>query len=197
MSSRRPRGLSADDVAVWEDITRTVRPLRRKAVAVRLEPPTPASLPTPIPPVRPATAAPQTSFSPAPVVSGPRIVVTPAPAAAGPADRGNEKRIRRGRVEIDAKLDLHGYTQDQAFAALTHVLFAAAARGDGVVLVVTGKGGRRVDGEAAPGVLKRRLPDWLASAALKPIVSGMAQAHARHGGAGAVYVFIRRARAKV
>lgn len=196
MSTRRPRGLSAEDEAIWADIVRTVRPLRKRRiaaprapVAVSDAPPAPAAPTTPPPRL-------EVGAKPAPRVSGPRVSVTQAKAPA-PADRGGEKRVRRGQVEIGAKLDLHGFTQDQAFAALTHCLFAAQARGDAVVLVVTGKGGRWIDGEAAPGVLKRRLPEWLASPALNVIVSGVAQAHARHGGSGAFYVFIRRDRAKV
>jgi DNA-nicking Smr family endonuclease len=91
-------------------------------------------------------------------------------------------------------LDLHGYTQDEAFAALTSFLYAAHARDAACVLVVTGKGGRSRMGESAPGVIKRRLPEWLASSGLRPIVSGMAAAHRRHGGEGAAYVFLRRVR---
>jgi DNA-nicking Smr family endonuclease len=138
----------------------------------------------------PLAAARITSTPPA---AGPRITIQRATMPA-PADRSGERRVRRGQVAIDGKLDLHGYTQDRAFAVLTHFLFAAHVRGAPAVLVVTGKGGRFSDGEAAPGVLKRRLPDWLASPGLRPIVSGMAPAHRRHGGAGASYVFLRRVR---
>jgi DNA-nicking Smr family endonuclease len=107
------------------------------------------------------------------------------------ADRGAEKRVRRGKLEIVGKLDLHGYGQDAARAALIGFLLHKHAEGGGVVIVVTGKGGRLRNGETAPGVLRQRLPEWLAAPELRPILSGYAQAHRGHGGAGAYYVFVR------
>ena len=120
-----------------------------------------------------------------------KSIAPPAkPKAAAPqplADRGAERRVRRGQVEIEAKLDLHGHTQDEAVAALTRFLVSAQKRGARTVLVVTGWG------RGGEGVLKRRLPDWLNSRELKPLVTGFAQAHRAHGGAGAFYVFVKRA----
>jgi DNA-nicking Smr family endonuclease len=101
--------------------------------------------------------------------------------------------VRRGKLSVDAVLDLHGFTQDRAQAALAGFVAQARANAFSVVLVVTGKGGRLVSGEAAPGVLRQRLPEWLASSALRPFISGYAQAHQRHGGSGAYYVFVRAA----
>lgn len=85
------------------------------------------------------------------------------------------------------RLDLHGHTQDRAQAALQRFLLDAQARGERVVLVITGKGR-----DGGGGVLKRRLPEWLGARQIRPIVAGRAEAHARHGGAGAVYVFLKR-----
>jgi DNA-nicking Smr family endonuclease len=103
-------------------------------------------------------------------------------------NRGAEKRVRRGQLDIGATLDLHGHTQDTGRAALGRFIKRAHARGDGVVIVVTGVG------RGGAGVLKRMLPEWLADPALRALVSGFAQAHRTHGGAGAYYVFLRRAR---
>lgn len=105
-----------------------------------------------------------------------------------PADRGAEKRVRRGKLDIGGKLDLHGHNQETAPAALERFLHAARGRGETTVIVITGVG------RAGEGILKRRLPEWLDSRALRPIVSGYAQAHRTHGGAGAFYVFLKRAR---
>jgi DNA-nicking Smr family endonuclease len=95
--------------------------------------------------------------------------------------------VRRGRLEIAASIDLHGYTQDRAQAALGAFLANQHGAGARVVIVVTGKGRA---GET--GVLKRRLPAWLDAPGVRPLIAGFAQAHRRHGGAGAFYVFLKR-----
>ena len=99
--------------------------------------------------------------------------------------------MRRGKLDIDASLDLHGHTQDSARAALVAFLRAAHARGARTVIVVTGKGRNTREG-SGEGVLKRRFTDWLAIAELKPLLAGYAQAHRDHGGAGAFYVFLKK-----
>jgi DNA-nicking Smr family endonuclease len=114
-------------------------------------------------------------------------MLQPAPRAApAPPNREGEKRVRRGKLDIGASLDLHGFTQSSGHAALTRFLHAAHARGDRTVVVITGIGRR---GE---GILKRSLPEWIAERGLREIVSGFAQAHRVHGGAGAFYVFLRK-----
>jgi DNA-nicking Smr family endonuclease len=122
-----------------------------------------------------------------------RIKPSAAPKPSGkimpaPADRAGEKRVRRGDVEIGASLDLHGHTHDSARAALQRFLHRAQARGDRAVIVITGVG------RGGEGVLKRAFPGWIAGENVRPLVSGFAQAHRTHGGAGAFYVFLKRAR---
>lgn len=95
--------------------------------------------------------------------------------------------MRRGSLDVDASLDLHGYTQDSGYGALHDFLLRQQSRGARLVIVVTGKGR---GGEE--GVLKRRLPHWLDAPDLRPLVAGFAQAHRKHGGAGAFYVFLKR-----
>jgi DNA-nicking Smr family endonuclease len=114
------------------------------------------------------------------------------PAVGQAADRSAEKRVCRGKVDIARRLDLHGLTQDQARAVTLSCVRSLAGEGGGVALVVTGKGGRLAAGEAAPGILKRRLPEWLSAPDFRPMIAGYALAHSRHGGAGAYYVFVRR-----
>lgn len=129
------------------------------------------------------------------VVERPRACAAPNPAApalkrtsaAPPANRGGEKRARRGKLDIGGSLDLHGHTQDSGRVALVRFLRASARRGDRAVIVITGVG------RGGEGVLKRALPAWLAESDVRPLISGFAQAHRSHGGAGAFYVFLKRA----
>ena len=95
-------------------------------------------------------------------------------------------RIAKAREEIGARIDLHGMTQDQARAALNAFLVRAFDDGWRAVLVITGKG---VQGD---GVLKRRAPEWLAAPHLSHIVAGISDAARHHGGAGALYVALKR-----
>lgn len=128
-------------------------------------------------------AAPRTSKQPPPAIPI-RLSPTKQPP---PANRTAEKRVRRGRIDIGAKLDLHGHTQTTARVALARFLEAARRRGDKTVIVITGVG------RAGEGVLKRRLPEWLAEPGVRELVSGYAKAHRTHGGEGAYYVFLKRA----
>ncbi|HEX3485633.1 MAG TPA: Smr/MutS family protein [Micropepsaceae bacterium] len=103
---------------------------------------------------------------------------TPAPAIGGHADA----HLRRGRLEPDSRIDLHGLTQDGAYRVLTGFLSRAQAGGQKLVLVITGKG----------GVLRKALPLWLGERDMRALVAGVNEAHVKHGGAGAFYVLLRR-----
>jgi DNA-nicking Smr family endonuclease len=102
------------------------------------------------------------------------------------------QKLARGSEPIDARIDLHGMTQADAHAALTHFLRGAQHDGARVVLVITGKGARNADPHAERGVLRRMVPHWLESAALRPYVVGFESAGAGHGREGALYVRVRR-----
>jgi DNA-nicking Smr family endonuclease len=116
------------------------------------------------------------------------------------------KSIRRGHTPIEHRLDLHGRTQAQAHRQLEQTLSAARARGQKLVLVVTGTGLRRrleglgdgldprpADG-SEPGVLRRNLSHWLSQPPMGDWVLGLSPAGPEHGGAGAFYLLLRRAR---
>jgi DNA-nicking Smr family endonuclease len=108
-----------------------------------------------------------------------------------PIERPLRRALNRGRRMADAVLDLHGMHQGPAHAALRRFLKARHADGASVVIVVTGKGLRgKGDGEA--GVLRRQVPHWLAMPDLRPLVIGIEEAGPRQGGAGALYVRLRR-----
>jgi DNA-nicking Smr family endonuclease len=102
----------------------------------------------------------------------------PAPAIGGHA----EAHLRRGRLDPEGRLDLHGMTQEGAYRALLAFLVRAQAQGKKLVLVITGKG----------GVLRAQLPLWLGQAELQPLVAGLNEAHVKHGGGGAFYVALRK-----
>ena len=111
----------------------------------------------------------------------PKAISTPD----GPVPRSTDKTVRKGRVEIDGRIDLHGMTQAQARKALGTALMRTAKRGGRCLLVITGKGPQ------LEGVLRTQLPIWLSGPDLRPHIASFAQAHTRHGGAGAWYVFLR------
>ena len=128
-------------------------------------------------------------------------VRSPEPLPLTGLDRRTEQRLKRGRIEVDGTLDLHGLTQDRAHSALRAFLITAQARGDRMVLVITGKGrteGVRFESEtmwgSGRGILRRLVPEWLAQPEFRVYVSGYRDAHQRHGGGGAIYVRIRRRR---
>ena len=116
-------------------------------------------------------------------------------------DGKTTERLRRGALEPEARLDLHGMTEAAAHRALPAFLRRCRAQGLRLVLVVTGKGERRKD-EGAPfslgydgkprGVLKAAVPRWLNESSLAGVIAGAEQAHRRHGGAGALYVYLRK-----
>jgi DNA-nicking Smr family endonuclease len=117
-------------------------------------------------------------------------------------DGRTAERLRRGTMEPDARLDLHGFTEAAAHGALITFLRSAQMRRHRLVLVVTGKGTRKPDPYApfdleldarSRGVLKTAVPRWLKEPALAGIVADMREAHRKHGGAGALYVYLRKA----
>jgi DNA-nicking Smr family endonuclease len=115
------------------------------------------------------------------------VAATPGPAGLPGLDKSTEERLRKGNRPIDARLDLHGMTQDAAHAALRQFVLAAAQRGDRCLLIITGKGG--FDGQ---GILRREVPRWLEQ--LRPLVLRAVPAQPRHGGAGALYLLLKRRR---
>jgi DNA-nicking Smr family endonuclease len=158
----RGRGTSEDEHALFRQALKDARPLKRRRE--RLAPHTkPVKLVVPLPHY---SARPEPNERPAPPIGG-----------------HAEARLRRGRLEPEARLDLHGFTQDGAYRALIGFLVRVQGDGKRLVLVITGKG----------GTLRAQLPFWLGQQELKPLVAGLSEAHIKHGGAGAFYVFVKRA----
>ena len=130
--------------------------------------------------------------APAPALSGPPALGSPA--APGPGiDRRTARRLRRGALPVEARIDLHGLTREEAYRRLTGFIAESQAAGRRLVLVVTGKGRRSEDGMAA-GVIRREAPVWLARPPNAARVLDTAPAQPRHGGDGALYVYLRKLR---
>lgn len=114
-------------------------------------------------------------------------------------DRRTEQRIRRGKLEIHRKIDLHGLRRDEARRRLLSFLADCHRKRQRVALVITGKGlSKRAEDESWAdwrpeiGVLRQELPRWLSQPEFRHLVSGFDTAHPKHGGSGAWYVFVRR-----
>ncbi len=169
------RRLSAEDALAWARVAATIRPIGPREDG--------------LPDMRAALEAGEADLSPPPADPRPPAAkAKPAPSAPGlPADRSREKKVRRGKLAIAASFDLHGHNQASAARALPDFLARQQAAEARCVLVITGKGR---DGQ---GILRRNFLTWLDSAAARKLISGYSESHPRHGGAGAFYVFLRRA----
>ncbi len=145
---------------------------------------------------RPVVAAPRPAAAPpvvrsVPVASMPALPPArpPARAAAEPGlDRNTAKRFARGEMPIDSAIDLHGMTQMRAHEALDRFVAAALKGGARVLLVVTGKG------RQGEGILRRHVPEWLKAGPYASRILRLSPARPPHGGEGAFYVLLRRAR---
>ena len=129
----------------------------------------------------------------------PKAATKKKASASGPSgvNGATQERMRKGLVEPDAKIDLHGMTQGAAHRTLITWLTNAHRRGHRLVLVVTGKGNPKND-EHAPwmtsphGVLKQMVPRWLNEPELAALTADVRPAHVKHGGGGALYVYLRK-----
>lgn len=179
-----PAPSETEDAALWQKAMADVKPLRRRRPRKRRAeaPPAPQAAPAqPASPARPPAPAQSPSAKPA---AAPR-----AQPGTG-IDRATLARLKRGDIPISGRLDLHGMTQVDAHAALDGFIGRAAGAGKRLLLVITGKGS---DGD---GILRRMLPRWINSGPHAARVLRIEPAHARHGGGGAWYVYLRRDRAR-
>lgn len=117
-------------------------------------------------------------------------------STSGGLDGRTSERLRRGLIEPDSRLDLHGFTEESAHAALRRLLRSARLRGDRLLLIVTGRGKRKdSEGEmTGRGILRTLVPRWLAEPEFAGQVAAISAAHRRHGGDGALYVYLRKPR---
>ncbi len=190
---RGKRGLSVEERELWDRIRRSVTPLAGTAASndeplqawldhePAKEPEKPVKREKATAPVFPQ-AGPKLPFLP------PYIPPVSRPANSGQAliDAKTVRDIRKGRLEIDARIDLHGMTERAAHDELLRFVRQSRDSGARILLVITGKG------RSSEGVLRRAVPLWFQEKPFKLLVGGHRTAHAEHGGEGAIYVRLRR-----
>lgn len=182
--SRRKRALSDEEKALWQSIAKSAKPLRRARTILVKHADDVAPEPVAQKPAVKSRATPGVVVKPQPAPT------KPAPPPLAPLGRRERSKIAKGRKPIDARIDLHGMTQAVAHRAL--IAFLHRAHGDGAtfVLIITGKG----RSPTSEGVLRRQVPLWMSLPDLRSLVVGFEEAHIGHGGEGALYVRLRRAR---
>lgn len=194
---RSRRYLSPEEEALWRMVMKDVTPLPGKALKPEVQPAI-------VPP--PAAAQPRLKPSrlvaPIPVKGTPPVAMPAVnPESAYQMNRGWDRKLRRGSVNIDDRIDLHGLTREQAFTVLHRFLLNAIGTEKRCLLVITGKGQRNMGGHDArpdilksPGILKSEVPRWLHHGPLAPQILSVQASHAKDGGGGAYYVILRRQR---
>jgi DNA-nicking Smr family endonuclease len=189
MMGKRGQGEDEDE-ALWEKVAGTASPLKRGRDALV---PKPAKVAAPVAKAKPQRPAAVSIPAPKPV---------PKPAhvpRAAPLDRQTSRQLDKGKLEVEARLDLHGMRQRDAHAQLRRFLKTAQARGLKHVLVITGKGADQAAAksfyeEDERGVLRQVVPHWLSDPEFSSLVVSFSQAPRRLGGGGALYVRLRRGR---
>lgn len=194
------KGLSEEDKALWKKVSKTAEPLHPDKPKIT----SPEARPLPIP--KPVT------------VESPRIRPFELGAKAKSGTKGHDLmpsisdrvgsqpvqmdkkaygRMTKGKLVPEGRIDLHGMTLDQAHPALIGFVMRSYTEGKRLVLVITGKGKSKRDDGPIPvrrGVLKHQVPQWLQMAPLRSVVLQVREAHLKHGGSGAYYVYLRRTR---
>ncbi|RUM09661.1 Smr/MutS family protein [Rhizobium chutanense] len=179
----RDRKLSADERILWGKVARSTRPMPGKAGelseldaflaeaaaeqerAEKLAPPSPV----PLPPAAPPTAKPSAGVH-------------------HPLEKPVKRKIAKGRLALEARIDLHGLVQSEAHAILLDFLIRAHERGMRHVLVITGKGSSM----GSDGALKRAVPLWFSKPEFRYLISSYESAAQHHGGEGALYIRLSR-----
>jgi len=185
--TRGNRHLSAEERDLWNRIRETVTPLGKETVEREIEewidspiaaqPELPRKAP-------PHPKSPVQPFLPAysPPVSRPGTREN----SARHLDETTARKLRKGRIDIDARIDLHGLTEIQAHGRLLDFIRGAQQDGARILLVITGKG------RLGSGVLRRAVPLWFTESDFRSLIGGWRPAHLTHGGDGALYVRLRR-----
>jgi DNA-nicking Smr family endonuclease len=172
------RSLSPEEAELWGRVAATIRPLSRDPPRLEL-PQRPAVTPNP-------PKAEQRRFA-----GAPRAFDKPVPIAQKTLDGSWDKKLRSGSVEPDRVLDLHGMNLDRAWTAIDRALEQAIARGERVLLLITGHH-RPGDPPVQRGRIRAAVHDWLAASRHSQNIAAVRGAHRRHGGGGSLYLILRR-----
>ncbi|WP_121117611.1 Smr/MutS family protein [Croceibacterium ferulae] len=188
--ARPPRGLSADEQALWSRLARSVTPLPGRILP-------PAPKPAAAPPMAPPAKVPRKAAVPAiPAPPQPDKGRVPPLAQQAGLDSGWERRLAKAAIAPDFTIDLHGHTLDQAYDRLNLGLGQARLMGARLVLLVTGRPRpvEAADRGTRRGAIRAKVLDWLAAGPHASDVVAIRAAHRRHGGDGALYLVLRRSR---
>lgn len=189
MASRKPRGLNPEEKVLWDKVTTsTVRmrpaPIGAPKIQNQVKKDPISVKYTPIQPFRIGMKPKYNSHIAMP--EKPNIAM----------DYKAYKKMKSGKITPESRIDLHGLTLAQAHPRLIGFIQDSAHQGRRLVLVITGKGRISADDgpiPARPGVLRHQVPHWLNSMPLKPLIMQINEANRKHGGQGAIYVYLRRA----
>lgn len=203
--TRKSRRLHPDDLELWGRVAKSARPLRSDLAKAFEMPDVPQQVFTPAPPKNKAKAPRPhggTILRPTPPAATAMHDLAPAlsdmlAGASVSMDKRKFQRMTKGKLQPEARIDLHGMTLAQAHAGLNGFILRAQSQGLRLVLVITGKGKTVADDGPIPrrrGALKNDVPQWLRMAPLAGAVLEVREAHLRHGGSGAYYVYLRKAR---
>jgi len=199
----RRRSLRPEEEELWHAVARTATPLHPIAAGFSRKPDAVAQTPPRLPDPDPGRMR-LPAFRLGEKVRGPAHSVTVAPTlaevmATAPLQMDAKAfgRMTRGKLAPEARIDLHGMTLSEAQPELIRFILNAHIHGMRLVLVITGKGKRGADHGPIPqrmGALRHQVPQWLRLPPLGPVVLQVAEAHLKHGGSGACYVYLRRGR---
>ncbi len=173
-----------EDEQLWAFITQDVRPINKsvKKVSQKLE--------------QKESVLSNRIITEQPIKLKEKVVVNDA--SSKQADKRTVERLRRGKMPIDGRIDLHGLRQHEAYDALQGFILHSYTQGKRCVLVITGKGVQRSGNaplyDQKIGVLRQKTPEWLGDAPLRSLVLQVCVARPQHGGEGALYVLLRRNR---
>jgi DNA-nicking Smr family endonuclease len=194
MPRRSPRKLTEDEQILWNKVVKQVAAVENMPVPI--EKPHPIRI-IPESPLEIKAFRMGAKVKTKPVAHHPPSFVDRPSQTSPNMDRRNFQRLLKGQLDIDSTLDLHGMTAEQARAQLHIYIQSAHHLGHRLLLIITGKGNKKtVDEFNRPrsGVLKTGVPEWLKTGPHSHHILQVTQAHMKHGGGGAFYVYLRRKR---